>query len=263
MPPLNNLTSDGQQQFLRVMQESQGVERHFQLFLWLQGSLQQFLPHEILIAVVGDFANRRLKFDIVSALPTLRTATCMDCHLLPIASDLFDRWQAAGRQMMSLNDSMPDLLNASCACDSYKGTRGMHWALVHGLRDERSGEDALYIAVRARQPFDDRHRNAFALLMPQIDHACRRVVSLVAEQACPATPTTPAPAWTVENTGLSAREMEILEWVRAGKTNHEIGMILNISAFTVKNHMQRIFRKIDVVNRTQAVAKLEQFQRIG
>jgi len=32
---------------------------------------------------------------------------------------------------------------------------------------------------------------------------------------------------------------------------------LDISAFTVKNHVQRIFKKLDVVNRAQAVAKME------
>jgi DNA-binding CsgD family transcriptional regulator len=32
-------------------------------------------------------------------------------------------------------------------------------------------------------------------------------------------------------------------------------MILNISAFTVKNHLQRIFKKLDVLNRAQAATK--------
>jgi DNA-binding CsgD family transcriptional regulator len=60
-----------------------------------------------------------------------------------------------------------------------------------------------------------------------------------------------------ENFGaLSSREQEIMDWVKHGKTNYEIGMILDISAFTVKNHLQRIFKKLDVLNRAQAVAKL-------
>ena len=52
---------------------------------------------------------------------------------------------------------------------------------------------------------------------------------------------------------LSAREAEILRWIALGKTNPEIGSILNISSFTVKNHVQRILKKLDVSNRTQAV----------
>ena len=52
-----------------------------------------------------------------------------------------------------------------------------------------------------------------------------------------------------------------MEWVRMGKTNQEIGMILNISAFTVKNHLQRIFKKLDAMNRAQAVGLIEAAQR--
>jgi DNA-binding CsgD family transcriptional regulator len=60
--------------------------------------------------------------------------------------------------------------------------------------------------------------------------------------------------------GLSQREMEIMHWISMGKTNSEIGQILDISFFTVKNHAQRIFRKLDVLNRTQAVS---QFKRLA
>lgn len=56
--------------------------------------------------------------------------------------------------------------------------------------------------------------------------------------------------------GLSMRETEILDWVRLGKTNPEIATILEISVCTVKNHLQAIFRKLDVYNRVQAIAKI-------
>lgn len=59
-----------------------------------------------------------------------------------------------------------------------------------------------------------------------------------------------------DTTLLSGREHEIMHWVGHGKTNHEIGMILGISQFTVKNHLQRIFRKIDVRNRAQAITRI-------
>jgi DNA-binding CsgD family transcriptional regulator len=48
-----------------------------------------------------------------------------------------------------------------------------------------------------------------------------------------------------------------MNWVKMGKTNAEIGSILSISAFTVKNHLQHIFKKLDVYNRMQAVSKIE------
>ena len=55
---------------------------------------------------------------------------------------------------------------------------------------------------------------------------------------------------------LSERERQIMHWIALGKTNPEIGCILHISEFTVKNHIKSIFAKLDVSNRAQAVAKL-------
>lgn len=51
---------------------------------------------------------------------------------------------------------------------------------------------------------------------------------------------------------LSAREMEILQYVARGYSNKEIAMNLHISRQTVKNHMTAILRKLTVDDRTQA-----------
>lgn len=51
---------------------------------------------------------------------------------------------------------------------------------------------------------------------------------------------------------LSAREMEILQFVTQGKSNKEIAQDLGISHQTVKNHMTSILKKLDVRDRTQA-----------
>jgi DNA-binding CsgD family transcriptional regulator len=56
--------------------------------------------------------------------------------------------------------------------------------------------------------------------------------------------------------GLTLREIEILHWVKTGKTNGEISNILSISPSTVKNHLYRLFKKLEVSNRMQAIVKL-------
>ena len=58
--------------------------------------------------------------------------------------------------------------------------------------------------------------------------------------------------------GLSMRETEILDWVRLGKTNPEIAIILEISVCTVKNHLQAIFRKLDVITGCKPLPRLAQ-----
>lgn len=54
---------------------------------------------------------------------------------------------------------------------------------------------------------------------------------------------------------LTARELEVLRWVVAGKTNWEIGKILAVSERTAKFHLGNAFVKLGAVNRSQAVAK--------
>jgi DNA-binding NarL/FixJ family response regulator len=51
---------------------------------------------------------------------------------------------------------------------------------------------------------------------------------------------------------LSARELSVLQLITQGKTNKEIGRILNIAENTVKNHLSHIRDKLQVENRVQA-----------
>ena len=54
-------------------------------------------------------------------------------------------------------------------------------------------------------------------------------------------------------TNLTAREGEVMHWLVEGKANCEIGGILGISQHTVRKHLENIFVKLGVQNRTSAV----------
>lgn len=58
--------------------------------------------------------------------------------------------------------------------------------------------------------------------------------------------------------GLTAREAEILMWISRGKTNKEVGLILNTSPRTVNKHLEHVFEKLGVPTRTAAVVKVLQ-----
>ncbi|TCR91293.1 autoinducer binding domain-containing protein [Rhizobium sp. BK376] len=54
---------------------------------------------------------------------------------------------------------------------------------------------------------------------------------------------------------LNDREIDCLNWTAAGKTSAEIADILGLSEHTVNHYLNRATKKLDTVNRTQAVAK--------
>jgi DNA-binding CsgD family transcriptional regulator len=54
--------------------------------------------------------------------------------------------------------------------------------------------------------------------------------------------------------GLSARELEVLRQVAAGKSNREIADALVISEHTVRRHLQNLFAKVGVSSRAAATA---------
>ncbi len=51
--------------------------------------------------------------------------------------------------------------------------------------------------------------------------------------------------------GLSEREYEVVQLVATGRTNREIGALLNISHRTIDNHVQRILRRLDLKSRVE------------
>ena len=61
--------------------------------------------------------------------------------------------------------------------------------------------------------------------------------------------------------GLTLREVEILMWISRGKTNKEVGLILESSHRTVNKHLEHIFEKLGVTTRAAAVAIV--LQRAG
>lgn len=53
---------------------------------------------------------------------------------------------------------------------------------------------------------------------------------------------------------LTAREAEVLLWVARGKSNRDVGEILGLSPRTVNKHLEQIYEKLGVENRTAATA---------
>ena len=132
----------------------------------------------------------------------------------------------------------------------------MNSVLLHGIQDRRGGNDCLYAFFSTAAVADLENDYPLRALVPYLDSALRQVEPpVLAPRPDFLSEIHTAFGSELEASGiLSAREEEILKWVAAGKSNQEICSILNLSSFTVKNYMQRIFSKLDVFNRAQAAA---------
>jgi DNA-binding CsgD family transcriptional regulator len=62
--------------------------------------------------------------------------------------------------------------------------------------------------------------------------------------------------------GLSKRELEVLQLIAEGLSNQEIAARLFVSLNTIKTHSGRIFEKLDVKRRTQAIEKAKRLNLI-
>jgi len=245
-------------QYHRVLAHSVTLRSHLQVLDWLQGDLQNYLPHDILIAAWGNFATGDIQHDILSVIDGVRSQHSNPLTLTPMLMRFFTHWSEIGRKPFVLTAGACGFMleDTGTKCALGEALQQMRSAMVHGIRDTRGSHDCVYVAFNADDFYRVTDCEAMGLVLPYIDSALRQVDHL------------PHQARTQQVLGLNhdfdnpleqtltSREFEILEWISMGKTNPEIGSILEISLFTVKNHVQRIFRKLNVSNRAQAVAKL-------
>ena len=61
------------------------------------------------------------------------------------------------------------------------------------------------------------------------------------------------------NLKLTQREIDIIKLLDKGLSNQQIADTLYISVYTVKRHIQNIYRKMDVPNKTKALNVYHQF----
>jgi transcriptional regulator EpsA len=246
--------------FLKIAGQGTGLQTHADLWRWLQGDVQKWLAHDVLVVGWGDFRSGELHYDVISSLPGVRSHNCAASGMGPLISYFRDCWVAAQHLPCQLDvkgcAELFERAGEGMASESALGR--MRTALVHGMGDGKHCVERVFAALSA-QPYPPPGAGvALKLLVPFVDTALRQMPPAPLRQ--PGCERDLVEAHVARLGALSERERQIMVWVAMGKTNPEIGCILRISEFTVKNHMKSIFGKLDVSNRAQAVAKLT---RIG
>lgn len=107
------------------------------------------------------------------------------------------------------------------------------------------------IAVnRSKRDFSERDRLMLNLLGPHIIQAHKNAESHA--KARKAFAVMDSSNQSIKSYGLTYREAEVLYWVAQGKTNSEAAVILKMAPGTVKVHLEKIYQKLGVENRTAA-----------
>ncbi len=261
MKNLLSLSPEDLQHYHQVVTHSVTVRSHFDVLTWLQGDMQRYLPHDIMIAAWGDFQTGAIQHDIISAMTGVRTKNANSSTLTPLLLQLFTRWTAYGNKPFSLNagDTGFLLKDTGKECDLSEALQKMRYTRVHGISDKRGNHTCLYVTLSTQEPFNESESGALAQVLPYIDTALRQIKPISNQIGLESELEDSSLKGFLQEHDLTNRELEVLHWVAMGKTNLEIGLILFISVFTVKNHVKRLFKKLKVSNRAQAVGKFKVF----
>ena len=250
----DKLPDGARDEFVEVVLASLNIKSHLNLYSWLQGPFQRLLPHDIFVAAWGDFSRGLVYYDVLAEVPGFRTGTVPYDNMIRLLSRLFNYWEGNGGDPYLLNGmqrgSLDTEIDSEAVCRHF---RCMESVLVHGAKDFRGRNDCLYVLMERTQSQSAHAATLLNALMPHIDASLRKIPPL--PEQMPRTGVNQADPAPDCRFGMTARETQIMNLVRSGKTNVEIGMILDISVFTVKNHLQHIFKKLNVNNRAQAVSK--------
>lgn len=237
------LSRQEQEYLLRAIESGLRVASMRQFFLWTQGQLQALLPHQVMVA---------LQFSPSGAL---RRLECLHATVLPpgAATRLTDRREGLalrlarhcmqGARLPAMADANVDAGSGPLGgfCKEMLDA-GFDSVLVHGTGPLAEGASVFVLFGLPMRP-GPRHGYFLELLLAHLHLALLRLPA-------PEARSVNAPA-----RALSSREAEIVGWLREGKSNEEMAQILGISALTVKNHLQRIYRLLGVGNRAHALAR--------
>lgn len=255
----NATTSEPSECLLRIVEAAPQVNRRYQFFLWSQADLQRWLPHKLLVCGAYHREYRDLVFDVFNSVPIPEAALRgLQSPSGPAIAAAIKRWHQRRQQSCWLHR---EELPAGDAVAEMMREAGYQHLLVHGMsRPGRPDEIESFFLFGSPEHVQDDQALAHAdMLLPCLHTTYLRVHTterqMISVSGASSGGMAAGPGALPRGSGITEREREILLWVRDGLSNQQISEQLGISALTVKNHIQKILRKLGAANRAQAVAK--------
>ncbi|MBU1690476.1 MAG: LuxR C-terminal-related transcriptional regulator [Gammaproteobacteria bacterium] len=243
-----HLTLEGEDQdhLVSIINSSLRVANMHHFFSWSQGAIQFLLPHEILVCGVAMEAGLPMRFMRFSSSryfdETRFSEVCEPGEgLLPRMILHSNKTGHAcmlgtGAPQRYFDEALLPLLERS----------ELRSAAADGQRGLNGQLKSYFCFSRVEIPLGARVEYLLQLLVPFLHTTLSRVISN--EEPDIGTD-------GVQNVpSVTAREVQVLHHIKLGKTNQQIAEELALSPLTVKNHVQRILRKLNASNRGHAVA---------
>jgi transcriptional regulator EpsA len=241
---------------VQAVESAVDVRRKYQFFVWTQGSVQTLLPHKLAVCGVYERSRKQVRLEAFNSIlvpgPVLGLLTDGQS---PLLQHVVNAW--INNFSRALVVRLEGLTGQAVAAGAETLiAAGYNELLVHGVsRPQRAAEiETLFIFASPGANIVPAQVSGVELLLPHLHSTYLRVQAIERESGeAPAVPGFSSFGYTSAN--ISDREEQVLCWVREGMSNQEIGLQLGISPLTVKNHVQKILRKLGATNRAQAVAR--------
>lgn len=118
------------ERLLITLESSQQVHRRHQFFLWTQGALQGFLPHDMLIFGHGAYGAPGFRSEVLARANTMEDLA-LQGELRRLVDLIVDRWLEGGYQPLSV---APSADGRACPIAQLLERLGLGHALAHGTR---------------------------------------------------------------------------------------------------------------------------------
>lgn len=215
---------------------------------WTRDTVRAIFPHQSLAVGCGRIHGLGVNIDAVVSVD------CPVEYLMSIRnsagvidSPILRRWLATKEpQLFEADFPWGDI--PKNWFEQFK-KNGLRNAAAHAVYDTERCLASYFSFHGIPSRLDNTHIQALKLLVPVMHEILLRVLHDRSGIA----------RFEMIGVTLTERELEVLKYVRHGKTNREISQAICLSEITVKHHLANIFSKLGVQNRAQLVARAVEY----
>ena len=246
IPEDASLTHEERQALIDIIDASLRVLKRHHFFSWSQGVTQFLIPHEILVCGMSGSSDPGMHMYFFSSSRYFNQDQFNAvCHPESgLMRHMISHWDSHGQPCLigkhgHSETSIPDWL-------ALLETHELRNAAAHGVRGADGTIKSFFCFSRVKEPFPPRLAYILNILTPFLDATLSRVLALEERDGH---------LNLRAKIAVTGREMEVLSYLKEGRTNIEIAALVGISPHTVKNHVRKILQKLGVQSRAQAAIK--------